>query len=227
VVPPAGLVRAAVGVGYGGVRALSMDDGLTWTVTGESAPNGGDDKNLLRAVAYGASLWVAGGWDKWFTSPDGRTWTERPHGFGIIQGMAFGNAYFIASDINANIYKSSDGLAWMRIAKAGTGTHTRVLFGAGKFAAFGDNKTVETSGDGVTWTRLDGFSSVAYCGGDAWRTREACYGREDAVWREGVALRAVWKGQIFRSTDLAKWTRVFNYPQNAFDHIAFGYAPGK
>jgi hypothetical protein len=225
-IAPAGPAHAVVAVGYGGVRALSLDDGATWTVTAETAPNGGDDMNLLRAVAYGAGLWVAGGWNKFFTSPDGRTWTERPHKMGIIQGMAFGSAMFLATDINGAVYRSPDGLAWTRVGAAGVGKHTEIVFAPplGLFAATGDDHVVTTSKDGAQWTPLPGLTSVAYCGGDSFRASASCYGNSTGTWNDGVWIRSVWKGQLFRSSDGTKWTRVFNYASNAFDQIAFGVA---
>ena len=49
---PPGYVAALIGVGYGGIRIVSRDGGNTWGDRGFAA-NGGDDDDLLRAVAYG------------------------------------------------------------------------------------------------------------------------------------------------------------------------------
>lgn len=218
--------RAVVAVGYGGVRALSIDDGKTWTKTGEDQPNGGDDGNLLRSIAYGNGVWVAGGWNKWWTSSDGKAWTLRTHNFGIMQGMAFGGGFFLASEMNGAIYKSTDGMAWERVGRANTGKHTELAYGNGTFAAWGaDNSVVETSTDGVTWQRVS-LGSAAYCGGDAFRTVEGCFvTKSPGAWAPDVFVRAEWKGIILRSVDGKKWTQAWTYPANAFDALAFGYVP--
>jgi hypothetical protein len=221
--------RALVAVGYGGVRALSIDDGRSWRITGEDAPNGGDDKNLLRSVAYGKGLWVAGGWDRFYVSSTGDDWQRRPHTLGIIQGLAFGNDLFLASDIEGTIHRSDDGLAWRKVGRATTGKHTRLVFANGLFAASGgESGAVETSSDGVTWTLKSGLSRAAYCGGPDFQTFSACFGASDTgVWISNptVYLRAIWKGVIQRSNDGRQWTRAFEYPTNAFDHFGAGFVP--
>ena len=91
-----GLVPGIIGVGYGGIRIISRDQGKTWGSRSSFAVDGGDDQNLLRAVAYGKGMWIATGW-KLVTSIDGGlTWSD--HGMiakleprppcNIVEGLA-------------------------------------------------------------------------------------------------------------------------------------------
>ncbi len=71
------LKPAIIAAGYGALRLVSFDGGLTWKHRAVNNPNGGDDTNLIRAIAYADGLWVAVGW-KIFLSEDGIKWTEIP-----------------------------------------------------------------------------------------------------------------------------------------------------
>lgn len=218
-------MRGAVGVGYGGIRILSRDGGKTWSKTGEVQQRGGDDGNLLRSVAFGNKLWVAGGWDKWWTSPNGADWTLRPHKLGIIQGLAYGNKMFIASTIDGNILRSFDGLAWTGLGNAGMGKHSRVVFGNGLFAVSGDPGQTVTSPDGTKWQKSPVADPVAFCGGE-FKTNSACYGDKynAGFWIEGTWLRDA--GGIQLSSDSKAWKTVFQPGTNGIDDLFIGWVPG-
>jgi hypothetical protein len=224
-VPPPGQVRAAVGVGYGGIRVVSKDGGKSWQKTGEVHQHGGDDGDLLRAVAWGNGLWVAGGWSKWWTSPDGVQWTMRPHGYGIIQGLAHGNGIFLATSIDGEVYRSVDGLAWTRLNNAGTGKHSRVVFGNGAFAVSGDPGFTVSSPDGTSWKRIDVADVVAFCDGQ-FKTNRLCYGDlyNAGFWIPGLWLREI-GGQLQRSSDGKAWTSTYREDTNGVDDMAIGWAP--
>jgi hypothetical protein len=68
-------VLGILGAGYGGLRIVSRDGGLSWGSRASIAANGGDDDNLIGAVAYGKGRWIATGWKLW-SSDDGVTWTD-------------------------------------------------------------------------------------------------------------------------------------------------------
>ncbi|MDX2019944.1 MAG: hypothetical protein SF187_06865 [Deltaproteobacteria bacterium] len=225
--PPAGYVRGAVGVGYGGIRILSRDGGKTWTKTGEVRQGGGDDGDLLRSVAYGNKLWVAGGWSKWWTSPDGATWTLRMHNFGIIQGLAYGNNMFIASTIDGVILRSSDGLAWTSLGNAGTGKHSRVVFGNGLFAVSGDPGQTVTSPDGTKWQKSPVPDVVAFCAGQ-FQTNRVCYGDKynAGFWVQGLWVREI-GGSIQTATDGKTWKSVYSPKTNGVDDLSIGWVPGE
>ena len=95
---------ALIGVGYGGLRIVSRDNGKTWGDRASDIADGKDDEYLLRAVVYGKGRWIATGWKLW-TSDDGVNWT--PHGMikdgpkirgcSIVEGLAYKDGYFYAA----------------------------------------------------------------------------------------------------------------------------------
>lgn len=223
---PPGLVPAIVGVGYAGVKIRSLDNGLTWKDRTQLADRGGDDPNLLRAVAYGKGLWVAGGW-KYLTSRDAVTWTEQtvhPCGGGVLDGLAFGNDIFVGA-CGGDTYVSSDGLTWKRAGRFSSGGHPKVVFGNGMFAAFGDSRQAFRSADAMTWTRWEGMRDAAFCSGEL-KSREACKVAENGLWTNGVWVRgytpALGGGGIFRSTDGTTYTRA---SQTNVETFAAGFVP--
>lgn len=221
---PPGLVPAIVGVGYAGVKIRSLDNGLTWRDRTQLAASGGDDPNLLRAVAYGKGLWATGGW-KYLTSTDAVTWTQQsvhPCGGGVVDGLAFGNDMFVAA-CGESTYVSSDGFGWRRAGRFGSGGHPKVVFGNGTFAAFGDAGAVFRSTDAMTWTRWDGMRDAAFCSGEL-KSRAACNVPSNGAWGNGVWVKgytpALGGGGIFRSTNGTNYTRV---SQTNVEALAFGF----
>ena len=71
---PLGQVPGVVAVGYGNLRIVSRDDGVTWSSrVVEGDPD--DLFNLLWSVAWGSGRWVAVG-TRLLISEDGVTWTD-------------------------------------------------------------------------------------------------------------------------------------------------------
>jgi hypothetical protein len=206
-------VKGIIGVGYGGLRIVSRDQGRTWGSRAAFAADGVDDENLLRAVVYGKGLWIATGW-KLVTSTDGVHWTDHglvtklpdPHpSCNIIEGLAFKDPTFYAA-CSATLLRSDDGLKWTPVGPIGdTGDHLFLTYRAGQFVAYGDTKTSFRSVDGATWSILPGIQQATYCGGQF--LSEADCG--DASWFDGVYLRTEWKGKILRSTDGVKFDQVY------------------
>jgi hypothetical protein len=197
-----------VGVGYGGIRIVSRDSGATWTDRAYAEKNGGDDQELLRAVAYGKGLWIATGW-KLVTSTDGVHWVD--HGLisagaikdcNVVEGLAYNAGTFFAACTPWNspgtVYRSSDGLTWTKLSTIGdTGGHLFLTYRGGKLVAYGDTLTSFQSDDAMVWTVLPGVQQATYCQ-DAFMSQSACHG---SAWFDGVWLRADWQGIISRSTD--------------------------
>jgi len=131
--PQAGWVPALVGVGGAGGRFRSINGGLSWPFEARLAPSGGDDENLLRAVAYGKGIWITGGW-QYFTSTDAKTWTKRTHpcGGAVVEGLEVGSRRFIAA-CGDTTFSSTDGLAWTRGGRLPSGGHPKVVYAAGMF----------------------------------------------------------------------------------------------
>jgi len=203
---PEGFVKGIIGVGYGGIRILSRDGGETWGDRVSLAPSGGDDDNLIRAVAYGKGRWIATGWNLW-TSDNGLDWAS--HGKlrdgiiddqVIVEGLAYTNGYFYAAgDGNpSRLYRSPDGLEWEYHAAIGnTVKHTGLAYRGGRFVSFGDSHTSYESTDGENWSEMMGVEDATYCEG-AWRSLSDCH---DAAWfDDGFYLTVEWGGEILRST---------------------------
>lgn len=226
-----------VAVGYGGLRILSRDLGLTWgeRVAVENAQYG-NETNLLRAVTYAAGLYVAVG-QHIFTSPDGATWTERRNTMGNwLGGIRYGNGMFVGGGGCGWTIRSMDGLTWTRAANVTSqhcpsGAHRRsAAFGNGQFALAGDDRVVHVSTDAARWTVLSGLgtSQVSFCDG-AFRPSADCPTSASTGARlapgsgHGVHLRA--RGtSIERSLDGTTW-RTVHRDTNTIQAFAFGFSP--
>ncbi|HKQ67696.1 MAG TPA: hypothetical protein VJT73_00080 [Polyangiaceae bacterium] len=215
---PPGQQKAIIGVGYGGIRLVSTDQGATWHHRASFAADGGDDENLLRAVVYGRGLWIATGW-KLVTSTDGREWIDRgmltnlpePRpACNIIEGLAFKDGVFYAACTlytgQGTVYRSNDGLGWTKLSEIGsTGGHLFLTYRGGQFVAHGDSKASFQSTDATTWLPL-GVEQATYCDAQ-WKPQSVC---GDASWFEGgISLKPEWKGKIMRSVDGAKAVQVY------------------
>ena len=229
---PAGYVKAIVGVGYGGIRILSRDGGMTWGDRTYAAPDGGDDEDLLRAVAYGKGRWIATGW-KLMTSDDGVNWVDRGmlndgiiDGNPIIEGLAYKDGYFYAAGdggSGAHIYRSADGLGWSTFGTGGdTVKHTGLTYHDGLFVSYGDSETSYQSTDAKTWTEM-GIDNATFCEGE-WRTLDECH---DAWWfDDGYYLVPEWGGDIRRSTTGSNFQTVYSDDQSNTLYRARAVAEG-
>ncbi len=220
--PPAGWVRTIMAVGYGGIRVISRDGGLTWAKVAELGANGVDDSNLLRAVAYGNGTWAVAGW-KHFNSRDGLSWTPQPapRGCNLMQGLAFGNGVFVGT-CGISAWTSYDGITWTGPYPVGdTMGHTYVFFFEGKFYSSGDSSNSYVSSDGKSWQPV-AFRKVATCG--ALKDGSACPGN---FWDGGYHYDVAWVGRrIQRSTDGASWKTVYSDNNlNAPYWFTVGYSP--
>jgi len=226
---PPGYVPGIVAVGYGGLRVVSRDEGKTWSDAVDFGDANADDQNLLRAVTYGKGRWIATGW-RLIYSDDGVHWTQHSmvrDEFGdqqIIEGLAFAAGYFYAAGDPGKLYRSTDGLHWSRFGSAigDTQKHTALAYRAGLFFAYGDNHQSFRSSDGQTWSPVD-TPDASYCAGK-WQALSDCH---DAAWFEpGYYLQAEWGGQIRRSPDGAKFTRVYQDPDEHTAYKSFTFAEG-
>lgn len=214
-------VEALIGVGYGGLRVVSRDGGLTWTDRAAFSASGGDDEDLLRAIAYGDGLWIATGW-RFVTSTDGVVWTD--HGLlnadpslppcNIVEGLTWADGAFYAACTDwygiGNVYRSADGFAWEFLSAIGeTGGHLFLAWNEGEFAAYGDAGTSWTSPDATTWTELPDTTRATWCDG-AWHSADDCFG---ASWFDGAYFRSGWPDRIERSTNGVDWDLVYTDPE--------------
>lgn len=220
-----------VNVGYGGIRIVSRDLGKTWKNEIHWAAKGGDDKNLLRGIAYGNGVWVAGGW-RITTSVDGVTWTD--HGMAadlitavacnVTDSIAFGSGRFLCA-CGDHLVWSTDGLAWKSLtATPKVQGHPALVFDPGttRFAVTGDNgKSFVSSDAGATWIELAGVASVRLCKGGLTAQTDC-----PAFFTDGIFLRGEWAGQIMRSTNGTSWSRVYTDPNDNTTFTDYSFAVG-
>lgn len=222
---------ALVVVGYGGMRARSFDDGVTWQDYVQEADAGGDDANALRGVTWGAGRFVAVGW-RIFSSPDGAAWAEHEHPHPVWYGaVAFGNEVFIAVGGDGLCARSSDGQAWASCADANGAddpAHVRsVLFHEGRFWAADGSGVLRSTTDGEAWQVEDaGFGSpwVAVVGGQI-----TALPAEAPADLPGARLRGAWDTGIQRAEPSTEaFTTVYAIPNgnNVFDANRFAFTAG-
>ena len=205
--------------------------GSTWTPVlapgGRSAPGQGQS-NMLAAIAYSGTLWVAGGqWGSIFTSPDGVTWTSRRAGSccGTIAGIAYGAGVFAAVGYSGNatyILTSPDGITWTQAYPTSgslLGYPIGIAYGGGVFSAVGAyNGTgyAITSADGVTWTP-SASAGTEITGGVA----DLTYGGGQFV-LGGYQGSPFPTGVIWTSPDGAAWTQQSVMGTSAFGPLGYG-----
>jgi hypothetical protein len=212
---PAGLVPALMGVGYGGIRIVSRDGGMTWGSRAHFSEQAADDSNLLRTVAYGNGLWFAVG-QRFVTSTDGVIWSEprvlnevAKHCVGT-EAVAFTGGYFYMV-CGAWLGRSPDAVSWSDYAtlsdevQSAIGGHTWLAHRAGKFGLYGDTGASFESTDAQVWTPLPGVVFATYCV-DAFKSEQDCH---QASWFGGVYLRSIWGGGIERSNDGVEFEQVY------------------
>lgn len=220
-VVPSNRVRGLVGVGYGGLRITSRDGGKTWTSRTSTANAGGDDFNLLRAVAYANGKWLAVGWGA-TTSADGVTWTPIARinqaagvtwrgapSCGLVEGLTSDGAAFYAACAAYGqaheLYRSTDAETWSVVGTIGqVGGHPALDYRAGVFFAYGDPGTSFRSTDGVTWTQAPGLVQATYCDGQ-WKSKSAC---RDAIWFGGAYFQSIWQSKVSRSEGMGPFVVV-------------------
>jgi hypothetical protein len=220
------MITGIIAVGYGGLRIVSRDLGQTWEDEVHWSENGGDDRDLLRAIAYGNGIWVSGGW-RITTSTDGVAWTDRGNSEDVISaincqvtdGMAFGNGEFLAA-CGSTLAASSNGLDWQRRGDTPeVGNHPYIVFdpAAKQFACSGDDGNSFVSNDGSDWTQLP-IDSVRLCQGLA--PESEC----GSFYYEGVYLSTEWGGLIRRSTSGSDFSDQYQdeFGNNLFTEFSFG-----
>ncbi len=220
VLPP-NRVKGIVGVGYGGLRITSRDGGKTWPSRTAATRAGGDDDELLRAVAYANGKWLAVGWGA-TTSNDGISWTPIARinqasgstwrgapSCGLVEGLTSDGAAFYAAcaeyDQPHKLYRSTDAETWTVVGTIGrVGGHPALDFRAGVFFAYGDPGTSFRSMDGVTWAVVPGLVQATYCEGQ-WKSKSAC---RDASWVDGAYFQPIWQSKVSRAEGLGPFVVV-------------------
>lgn len=210
---PPGMVAGHVAVGYGGLRLVTRDGGKTWSGIATSN-GGGDDYDLLRAVAHANGKWLAVGWSA-TTSTDGVTWTPMRRinqaggvtwngapSCGLVEGLTSDGTYFYAACAEYGqphkAYRSADGTTWTALGTIGNvGGHPALAHRGGVFYAYGDPGTSFRSTDAVTWTVDPGLVRATFCE-NQWKSRAACH---EASWFGGFYFQSEWQSKVTRSAD--------------------------
>lgn len=146
-----------VAVGYGG-RRIRSSDGIQWDSDVVVDPQGGDDNNLFRGVAYVDGQFIAVGGSsegQIATSPNGADWTFRTPGTSWLADVAPIGATLVSAGGNGLRQRSLDGGAtWIDFAPYYAGHYRSITSGKGIAVAAGH--TYGNAMDGLTTTSTDG-----------------------------------------------------------------------
>lgn len=198
-----------VAAGGNGQRAVSSDNGATWSATDEFYPG------HFRGLAAGNGVFVAAGHTygddmigMWSVSSDGLSWGAETTGGAPIQdgGLAFGAGTFVVRDSAGALTTSSDGGSWAPAADQFSGPGS-LIYADGSFFT-SDASGVWESSDGSSWTMV-GPSN----------------GRALHSWIDGQFLSLGWPLSVSASPDLALWVTVFSGEGSGLTDIAVG-VPG-
>jgi hypothetical protein len=144
-------------VGYGGMRATSIDEGKTWQYTTDVTLN--SDCWMYRAATYGQGLFLAasttGGFGRISTSPDGVHWRHFETHSGV-GGITYGAGKFVSER-----FTSTDGYNFtFRQVNVSVGGHSALGFIDGTYLITGDSGGIAASTDGETFAMvLDNYDS--------------------------------------------------------------------
>lgn len=129
-------------------------NGSTWTQRYNSS--GSTTVNMLRAVAYGGGLFVAGGsGGRLITSTDAITWTARTSGTtSTINAVAYMNNVYVYGDSAGVIATSTDAITWVT-RKNLTSAVTSLVYADSVYVA---NNAIST--DGINWGQQSPVPSI-------------------------------------------------------------------
>ena len=147
------------------------------------------------SVAYGNSLWVAGGvTGQLRTSTDAITWTTRVSNFGTtaIRSVTYGNNLWVAGGDVGQLRTSTDAITWTtQTSNFGTTNIFSVAYGNSLWVAAGFTGQLRTSTDAITWvTQTSNFGTT--------NIRSVAYG--NSLWVAGGS-----GGPLRTSTDAVTW----------------------
>ncbi len=208
-------------------RILVSENGIDWKYKMSGIPN-----YDLSAVAYGNSLFVAGGGglsdSPFFVSTDGgENWSPIAIGNQFaVKAIIFANGIFVAvgrANDGSVILTSSDGVNWI-IREEGTDFCglTGVTYGNGTFVAVSGGGLVLTSPDGVTWTPESSDFFVALNGITFGNGLFVAVGGENSCLILGAPSMSF--EMILTSLDGKKWTHIGRDSEDStpLNAVAFG-----
>ena len=173
-------------------------DGLSWTQISLSASS-----DIIYSIAYANGVFIAGGQNKIYYSPDAITWTASATPPPLhVRGISYGNGKWVAlcniPPVGLNFYpgvSTDNGVTWTFGSDLGQfGGASDLTFWNGTFIAITISGYIVTSIDGVTWTKKaelpSGLISVAF--------------------GNNVFCIISTDGSTYRSSDLVNWTKTRN-----------------
>jgi hypothetical protein len=190
----------AVVVGYG-MRRASSQNGLDWENFAELTPDGGDDNDLFRGLAFGGGRFVAVGGSSTslsLVSTDGSSWqAEDRNQDAWLGGVAFLDGEFVAAGGNGLRVHSEDlGESWLG-AVGYQAIHYRDVAAGGDVAVAVGHTYGESPDVGIIALSRDGrqWEEVGHSGSTLARV---AYGA-------GVFVATGDAGRVSRSPDGEQW----------------------
>ena len=190
------------------VNFATENAATVWTTRTSNVGN-----TVIQSVAYGNSLWVAGGnTGQMRTSTDAVTWVTRTSNFGVTQinYVAYGNSLWVAGGWYGQLRTSTDAITWVtRTSNFGVQQSNSGLYANNLWLIAGQEGGIRTSTDAITWTTRTsnfGFNSI----------RSVAYGNN--LWVAGGDY-----GHMRTSTDAITWTtQTSNFSNTRIISVAFG-----
>jgi hypothetical protein len=217
-------------VGAGGKMAVSSN-GTAWESVTQTTTTAD-----LYAIAYGAGVYVAGGYNGTMVYFDGDEWndiTDTDIFPGNINSIIYANEKFVAVGQQGKTAVSQNGIDWTDVSSGDTGSESvfgsgtggsvgikMVAYGNEKFIAAGQGK-VGVSSNGASWTKIDLSSTGADLLGSGSTSWLNC-----VTFGNGRFVAGGANGQLIYSTDGLNWTKAAQtssiFGSNYINGVAFG-----
>lgn len=135
-------------VGANGAIASSID-GTDWRSARSISPF-----TLYSVVVSSAGVLTVGQQGITIFSADGVAWEASVAGRSNLNGVAYGNATFVAVGDGGKAYTTVDGKTWAAQATGTSNNLVKLAYGSGVFVAASAANDVHVSPDGTNWTRF-------------------------------------------------------------------------
>jgi photosystem II stability/assembly factor-like uncharacterized protein len=149
----------------GPVYVIVADDGaLIATNATNWAESGAALNGYNNAVAWGNGVFASVDYyGDVFTSPDGKTWTQRADADITLYAIAFGGGTFVATGDSGEVFTSSDNIHWSPHSTGLIGSLRGIVYANGNFVVVADDGTIAASSNGGSWSlRQPTMSSALY-----------------------------------------------------------------
>lgn len=207
---------------FGAYPSSTSNDGMSWT-KGEYAP--ALSRSLNDVIHTPMGFFAIDG--ELLKSTDGRNWSKAETNLVSLpsSAMVYADGRIVAVGSNG-LAASTDGITWSFTSKSDF--YRDVAWGNGRYVAVSSSKTA-SSPDGTAWqtaSQVFALESVVWTGteflatnasgavltsddGLDWRYRVIPGAITGHAYGNGIHVASTSAGEIFKSTDLVNWTRVF------------------